>query len=238
MTELWVVQEQQLAFAILATQYHVGSPCWSPGSLLPCRAESPQFSCSFQIPPLVSPFPLTSLLCTFTSPYNSVRGVCHFPCAHRHTIAPLFTWLYLHHPYLQHWSTINIFHGQTTKDWGIQIQVYFFPPELKQFLLFWARVSAFAHMYVTTYTHASSSWMQPLNKAWGSVSVKGLCHTLWVSHYLLVSVLNHLFYRITPSSVSPLLFHPPVPFTGPKPAVQELFLFPFAHLEQNTHKAR
>lgn len=107
MTELWVVQEQQLAIAILATQYHVGSPCWSPGSLLPCRAESPQFSCSFQIPPLVSPFPLTSLLCTFTSPYNSVRGVCHFPCAHRHTIAPLFTWLYLHHPYLQHWSTIN-----------------------------------------------------------------------------------------------------------------------------------
>lgn len=89
--ELWVVQEQQLAFAILATKYHVGNSCWSSGSLLPCSAKSPQFSHSVQI----LPFPLIFLLFTFTGPYNSVRDVCHFPCAHRHTSPPFFTYFHL-----------------------------------------------------------------------------------------------------------------------------------------------
>lgn len=52
----------------------------------------------------------------------------------------------------------------------------------------------------------------------------------WRSVSLSVSVLNRLFYRVTPSSVSTLC--PPTPFSGPKPAVQELLL-PL-HLEQST----
>lgn len=129
--------------------------------------------------------------------------MCHFPCAHRHTIAPFFSYFHLPHPCLQHWTSISkhipwsdhkhipwsVFVFLT--DWGIQIQPFI--------LLSWSNSYFFEqgclHLHTCTwpqtYTHASnSSWMQPLNKSWGSVSVKGLCHTLWVSHYLLMCLIT------------------------------------------------
>lgn len=122
------------AFASLATHHQVGSSCCSPGSLLPCSAKSPQFLCSFQIPPLVSPFPLTSLLCTVTSPYNSVRGVCPFPCAHRHTVAPSFIYFHLTvsapslPSALNHYQqTYSMVRPQKTEEYKYRL-VYFYPP--------------------------------------------------------------------------------------------------------------
>lgn len=204
-------------------------------------------ACSHVVPRVLSsqrvqilPFPLIFLLFTFTGPYNSARDVCHFPCAHRHTSPPFFTYFHLTvsassppSALKQYQQTYCMVRSQNTEKYKYSL----LSSRAEALLAFLSKgVCICTHVCDHKHTHApSSSWMQPLNKAWGSVSVKGLCHTLGLSHYLLVNVLNHLFYRITPSSQSSLLFCPPIPFSGPKPAVQELFWLPFTHLEQNTH---
>lgn len=208
--------------------------CWRPGSLLPSSAKSPQFLHSFQIPPLVFPFPLILIIFTFTNPYNSVRGVCHFPCAHRHIIAPFFSYFHLtvFAPSLpsalnQYQQTYSMVRPQKTEEYKYSLLSSW----VEAILTFLSKgVCICTHVRDQRHTHMPQV---PLEYSlWTShVSVKGLCHTLWVS--LFVNVLYHLFYRITPSSISPLLFFPPMPFTGPKPAVEKLLL-PFAHLEQNT----
>lgn len=173
---------------------------------------------------------------SFTGPYNSVRDVSHFRCAHRHTTSPFFH-LFSSDcicpipTFSTETASAKIFHGQSTKYWGTQVQPFIFLSCSNSFFFEEGWLHLHTCMWPKTYTSLEFLLNAASEQGTRLISEKDLCHTLGLS--LLVSVLNHLFYRISPSSVSPLLFCPP--FTGPNPAVQELFLLPFAHLEQNTH---
>lgn len=136
--------------------------------------------------------------------------------------------------------SVNTSHGQTTKYWGTQIILWphHFLPELEHSSLFWARVSAFAYMYVTTNIHtglklplnAAGLWMRHEDLLeWRACTT----HSALRSVSLAASALNHLSCRTTSSSVSTLFCCPPIPFSGPKPAAQEWVLLPL-HLEQST----
>lgn len=167
--------------------------------------------------------------------HTSVRDVCHFPCAHRSTTPPFFCYFHLTvsassppsalNQYQQTYCTVR---PQNTEKYKYSL----LSSPAEALLAFLSKgVCICTHACAHKHTHASKFL---LNAA--SEQGMRLCqcegpvlHTWGLS--LFVNVFNHLFYRITPSSVSPLLFCHPMPFSGPKPAVQELFLLPFAHLE-------
>lgn len=95
--------------------------------------------------------------------------------------------------------SVNTSHGQTTKYWGTQIILWphHFLPELEHSSLFWARVSAFAYMYVTTNIHtglklplnAAGLWMRHEDLLeWRACTT----HSALRSVSLAASALNHL----------------------------------------------
>lgn len=69
---------------------------------------------------------------------------------HHPLFSPIFIWLYLPRPHLQLWSSISKHIAWSDHKIVRNTNTAFYLPELKHSLLFWARVSAFARMYVTT----------------------------------------------------------------------------------------